>query len=71
MEEALFASRPPLEPVGLDSVTIPFVTPESFRIAPDGGNEHPVIGVVPGRIITEHLTRTLPRGSRRLRCVLW
>ncbi|MBM22012.1 MAG: adenine deaminase [Stappia sp.] len=66
VEEALFASRPPLEPVGLDSVTIPFVTPESFRIAPDGGNEHPVIGVVPGRIITEHLTRTLPREAGAL-----
>ena len=66
VEEALFASRAPLEPVGLDSVTIPTVTAESFRIAPDGGNEHPVIGVVPGRIITEHLTRTLPREAGAL-----
>ena len=66
VEKALFDSRTGLAPVGLDSVTIPAVTSESFRIAPDGGNEHAVIGVVPGRIITEHLTRTLPRESGAL-----
>ena len=33
--------------------------PRDFRLRSDK-TEHPVIGVIPGKIITEHLRATLP-----------
>lgn len=57
--EAAFAKRDFVEPVGLDSVKVGPVTAEKFDI-PARNSEADVIGVVPGRIITEHLKRTLP-----------
>jgi len=48
----LFATRRPVAPVGLDSVKAREVTAEDFRI-PARESATRVIGVVPGRIITE------------------
>jgi len=59
VSETLFAQRKTVEPVGLDSVKISRVEPEDFNV-PASNRETRVIGVVPGRILTEDLTRTLP-----------
>ena len=50
-----FAARTILPPVARHSVTAPVMTAADFRT---GGNraETPVIGIVPGKIITDHLT---------------
>ncbi|MBN9671465.1 adenine deaminase [Roseibium aggregatum] len=54
-----FAGRGTVQPVGLDSVRVGAITAQKFDI-PARNSEADVIGVVPGRIITEHLKRTLP-----------
>lgn len=54
-----FSGRTIVAPVGLDSVKVAPVGPGAFDI-PARNSEADVIGVVPGRIITEHLKRTLP-----------
>jgi adenine deaminase len=59
VDDALFATRPQVEPVGLDSMRMRPVTAADFRV-PATAPQARVIGVVPGRIITEDLTRTLP-----------
>ncbi len=53
--EAAFAARDTIPPVARHSVKARAVTADSFRT---GGNrvETPVIGILPGKIITEHLT---------------
>jgi adenine deaminase len=56
---ALFAARTPVPPVGLASMKARRVGPEDF-IAKRHGPDTPVIGVLPGKIITAHLRRTLP-----------
>jgi adenine deaminase len=55
MTAAAFAGRAPVAAVGRGSVRAPRVAAASFRAA---GNrtETPVIGVIPGKIITAHLT---------------
>jgi adenine deaminase len=52
---AAFAARGEVAPVGRQSVKAPRVVAADFRT---GGNrvETPVIGIIPGKIITEHLT---------------
>ncbi|WP_425106275.1 adenine deaminase [Ancylobacter sp.] len=55
----LFATRRPVAPVGLDSVKAREVTAEDFRI-PARESATRVIGVVPGRIITEDVRLELP-----------
>ena len=52
---AAFAARDTIPPVARHSVKARAVTADSFRT---GGNrvETPVIGILPGKIITEHLT---------------
>ena len=55
----LFASRGSVEPVGLDSMKAEPVAPADFRI-PAGESATRVIGVVPGRIITEDVALDLP-----------
>jgi adenine deaminase len=54
-DDAAFAARDTLPPVGRRSVKAPIVAARHFRCA---GNraETPVIGILPGKIITEHLT---------------
>ena len=53
--EDAFAARRTVPPVARHSVTAPRVIPEHFRY---GGNrvDTDVIGILPGKIITEHLT---------------
>ncbi|MGV8986487.1 MAG: adenine deaminase [Cypionkella sp.] len=55
VSEAAFATRTEIAPVARHSVKAPRVEARQFRT---GGNrvETPVIGVIPGKIITEHLT---------------
>lgn len=67
VEDALFADRRPVAPVGLASVKARRVTAADFA-ARGGGPSTPVIGVVPGRIITERRQATLPfaDGARRV-----
>ena len=61
-----FAARTVIEPVGRDSVNAPQVTATHFR---SGGNreETDVIGILPGKIITEHLHEVIPivEGDKR------
>lgn len=54
-----FAARPTTAPVARQSVKAPPVTAPDFRT---GGKraETPVIGILPGKIITEHLTFAIP-----------
>jgi adenine deaminase len=54
-DDAAFAGRATTEPVARHSVKAPRVEAAQFRT---GGNrvETPVIGILPGKIITEHLT---------------
>jgi adenine deaminase len=59
----LFASRVIVTPVGRNSVHARHVTAADFG-APAAGPSASVIGVVPGRIITEHLRFTLPYRRR-------
>ena len=56
---ALFATRRPVAPVGLDSVKAREVTAADFRISAHESATR-VIGVVPGRIITEDVRLDLP-----------
>ncbi|WP_226553455.1 adenine deaminase [Celeribacter naphthalenivorans] len=57
--DAAFAARGHVAPVGRGSVKAPKVTPEQFRTS---GNreEVDVIGIIEGKIITEHLRETVP-----------
>lgn len=59
VEDSLFEGRVDVPPVGLGSVKVASLSPEDFS-APAREGETPVIGVVPGRIITERLGMTLP-----------
>ncbi|MGX1741528.1 adenine deaminase [Bosea sp. NPDC055353] len=59
VEEALFADRATIAPVGLGSVKSRKLAPADFTVKARDG-ETPVIGVVPGRIITERLAMALP-----------
>jgi adenine deaminase len=54
IDDSHFDARKPLPPVGLDSVKRIPLTAEDFRI-PARLNRMPVIGVTPGRIITERI----------------
>lgn len=55
----LFATRADVAPVGLNSVKAQTASADDFAVAGDG-RATPVIGVLPGKIITEHLTLDLP-----------
>jgi adenine deaminase len=57
--DALFEDRAAIAPVGLGSVHSRRLTAEDFKAVARSG-ETPVIGVVPGRIITERLAMPLP-----------
>lgn len=54
-----FAARPGPAPIGLASMKLEPVTAADFA-TPTSGPTGPVIGVIPGKIVTEHLTMTLP-----------
>ena len=53
VDDAAFAARPPVPAVARHSVKAPRVTAESFR-CPGNRAETPVIGILPGKILTEH-----------------
>jgi adenine deaminase len=59
VDEIDFAARPGPAPIGLDSMKILGVTPDDF-ISPCTGPTGPIIGIIPGKIVTEHLRLTLP-----------
>jgi adenine deaminase len=65
VDGALFAARGFVAPVGRRSVKARRVTAADFAIRWPTPTT-PVIGVLPGRIITEHLTRTLPHADGHL-----
>lgn len=59
VDDAAFASRPAPRPIARASVRAPRLAPQDFRAA---GNrvQTPVIGIIEGKIITEHLTIDIP-----------
>ena len=59
VNDDLFRSRGTVAPVGLNSVKARAVTADQFRVA-RSSNGTEVIGVIPGKIITEHLRLDLP-----------
>ncbi|WP_370286770.1 adenine deaminase [Pseudooceanicola nanhaiensis] len=59
LEEAAFAKRRPVAPVGRNSVEAPVVTPEDFRTTANRSATD-VIGIIDGKIITEHLHEEIP-----------
>ncbi|MCJ2066653.1 adenine deaminase [Methylobacterium sp. J-088] len=59
VEEPLFAGRPSVAPIGRNSVRARSVTAADFT-APGSGPSTPVIGVVPGQIITLRHDLSLP-----------
>jgi adenine deaminase len=64
VDDALFATRAAVEPVGLDSIKARAVEAAHFAV-PATDAETPVIGVLPGKIITEHRRYRLPaRGNQ-------
>ncbi|MCL6706914.1 adenine deaminase [Pseudomonas sp. R2.Fl] len=62
--DALFAARRPIAPVGLDSVRARTVKAADFGVPVTEG-ETPVIGVIPGKIITEHRRYRLPSSGNQ------
>ncbi|NBB50209.1 adenine deaminase [Rhizobium sp. CRIBSB] len=62
--DALFATRKPVAPVGLDSVKARVVKAADFGV-PVAEGETPVIGVMPGKIITEHRRYRLPTAGNQ------
>lgn len=64
VDDALFATRNPVAPVGLDSVKARPVNAAHFAVPVTDG-ETSVMGVLPGKIITEHRRYRLPaRGNQ-------
>lgn len=64
VNDALFATRKPVAPVGLDSVKARTVKAADFSV-PARQEEQPVIGVLPGKIITEHRRYRLPSSGNQ------
>jgi adenine deaminase len=64
VHDALFATRKPVEPVGLDSVRARQVTSADFSV-PARDTETSVLGVIPGKIITEHRRYRLPSSGNQ------
>ncbi|MFN3717303.1 MAG: adenine deaminase [Rhizobium rhizophilum] len=62
--DALFATRKAVAPVGLDSVKARVVKAADFAVPVTEG-ETPVIGVMPGKIITEHRRYRLPTSGNQ------
>lgn len=58
-DAAAFAARGELPPIGRHSVKAPRVKPENFR-ARSNRVETDVIGIIEGKIITEHLREAIP-----------
>ncbi len=65
VDAAAFSGRETRPAVGLNSVHLPPLGPASFRMG--GAGPTPVIGIQPGRILTDHLIEDIPAtaGDRR------
>ncbi|WP_237151938.1 adenine deaminase [Oryzibacter oryziterrae] len=59
VEPTLFAARPKIAPIGRNSVKARRVTAEDFRVR-SAGPSTPVIGIIPGKIITARVDLSLP-----------
>ena len=59
VDEATFGTRRPAPDLGRRSVRLDPVTPDVFR-TPAGGPSGPVIGMIPGSIVTDALALELP-----------
>jgi len=59
VDDAAFAARREVPAPGRNSVRPPAIDAATFRIAANR-EETPVIGILPGKIITEHLTEQIP-----------
>ncbi len=59
VNDTLFAARGTVAAIGLGSVKLDPVSAADFRV-PGSDGPAPVIGVIPGKIITEHLSLALP-----------
>jgi adenine deaminase len=64
-----YAGRGPVTPVGLDSMKARTVSAGDFRV-PASGPSARVIGVIPGKIITEDLAMELPVSGGEMLCDL-
>jgi adenine deaminase len=62
INDALFATRKPVPAIGRNSVKAPRVIAMNFAVR-SRKPEQSVIGVTPGKIITQHLRRTLPNSN--------
>lgn len=67
VDEALFATRASVAPVGLHSVKAEPVTAADFRVLASEPSTQ-VIGVIPGKIITERVTADLDLAGGEKRC---
>jgi adenine deaminase len=67
VNDALFETRSDVQPVGYGSVKANPVTPADFA-TPGNGRAMDVIGVLPGKIITAHLTMDLPVRDGLVQC---
>jgi adenine deaminase len=67
VDDALFARRPHIPPIGFGSVKPRPVSPSDFGVT-GSGRAFPVIGVLPGKIITEHLVLDLPASAGEVLC---
>jgi adenine deaminase len=65
--DELFAARPVVPPVGFGSVKASAVSVQDFQVR-GSGSATPVIGVLPGKIITNHLVRDLPSTAGEIQC---
>ncbi len=66
VDDALFATRRKIEPVGLDSVKAREVSAADFRI-PGAAGELTMIGVAPGRVVTDNVRKHVPaKGNERV-----
>ena len=59
VDDAAFAARSEISQVGRNSVNAPKLVPENFR-AGDNKEETDVIGILEGKILTEHLREVIP-----------
>ncbi len=59
VDDAAFATRDIVSPVGRNSVKAPRITAHAFR-STGNREDTDVIGILPGKIITEHLHEVLP-----------
>jgi adenine deaminase len=67
VNDQLFETRAEVQPVGYGSVKANPVTPADFA-TPGNGRAMAVIGVLPGKIITAHLTMDLPERDGLVQC---